>query len=117
MQTFQKLLKLKRQNRFVEELTKLFKKIRERFGNKVEKIILFGSYARGDYGKDSDIDLLIIVNDRKIEYELRKIVYSFIPSVGRLISVKVIERKDYEMMNKMSFSFVKSVKREGVIVG
>jgi predicted nucleotidyltransferase len=27
---------------------------------KPDKIILFGSYARGDYGKDSDIDIMIL---------------------------------------------------------
>jgi predicted nucleotidyltransferase len=26
-----------------------------------EKIILFGSYARGDYGFDSDLDLLVVI--------------------------------------------------------
>ncbi len=26
-----------------------------------ERIILFGSYARGDYGPDSDLDLLVIL--------------------------------------------------------
>ena len=30
-----------------------------------EKIILFGSYARGDFGIDSDLDLLIIVPGSK----------------------------------------------------
>jgi predicted nucleotidyltransferase len=30
-----------------------------------EKIILFGSYARGDFGADSDLDLLIIIPDVK----------------------------------------------------
>ena len=30
-----------------------------------EKIILFGSYARGDFKKDSDIDLLIIKKTKK----------------------------------------------------
>lgn len=28
-----------------------------------EKIILFGSYARGDYEPDSDLDLLVIIED------------------------------------------------------
>jgi uncharacterized protein len=28
---------------------------------KPEKIILFGSYARGDYGPDSDLDILVIL--------------------------------------------------------
>ena len=26
-----------------------------------EKIILFGSYARGDYGPDSDLDLMVVL--------------------------------------------------------
>jgi uncharacterized protein len=26
-----------------------------------EKIILFGSYARGDYGSDSDLDLMVVI--------------------------------------------------------
>jgi uncharacterized protein len=30
-----------------------------------EKIILFGSYARGNFGPDSDLDLLVIVPDIK----------------------------------------------------
>ena len=40
------------------------------FGNKIEKIYLYGSYARGDYDDDSDIDIMILVNEedeRKIE--------------------------------------------------
>lgn len=28
-----------------------------------QKILLFGSYARGDYGPDSDLDLLVILED------------------------------------------------------
>lgn len=28
-----------------------------------EKIILFGSYARGDFSRDSDLDLFIVVED------------------------------------------------------
>jgi predicted nucleotidyltransferase len=27
-----------------------------------EKVILFGSYARGDFGPDSDLDLLVVID-------------------------------------------------------
>ena len=37
-----------------------------------EKIILFGSYARGDAGPDSDADLLIVMNTGK-NRRLRKV--------------------------------------------
>ena len=32
---------------------------------KIEKVILFGSYAKGTYHKDSDIDLAIVSSDFK----------------------------------------------------
>ena len=36
-------------NEYVNELTKIY-------GSHLKKIILYGSYARGDYREDSDID-------------------------------------------------------------
>ncbi len=32
------------------------------FGNRLREIILFGSYARGDYEEDSDVDIAIIAD-------------------------------------------------------
>jgi len=65
-------------------LFEISKKLRKKFGDNIVKIILFGSYARGDYSAESDIDLLLIVKDDSIadiEDEIRKIIYSFIPAV------------------------------------
>ncbi|GBU22679.1 nucleotidyltransferase [Fibrobacteres bacterium R8-0-B4] len=33
---------------------------KEVLGDKLEKVILFGSYARGDYDEESDIDIMIL---------------------------------------------------------
>ncbi|MEK9130043.1 MAG: nucleotidyltransferase domain-containing protein [Patescibacteria group bacterium] len=49
---------------------------------KPEKIILYGSCARGDFREDSDIDLLIIK-------ETKKDFFSRINDVGRLVSHKI----------------------------
>jgi predicted nucleotidyltransferase len=38
---------------------------RETFGNKLVDVILFGSYARGDYDQESDIDIMILVDMEK----------------------------------------------------
>ena len=35
----------------------------ERYGDKIREIILYGSYARGEASKDSDIDLLVLIDD------------------------------------------------------
>lgn len=37
-------------------------------GNRLKKIVLYGSYARGDYNKSSDIDIMILtdLSDKEI---------------------------------------------------
>jgi len=35
---------------------------KEVLGDKLEKVVLFGSYARGDYDNESDIDIMIIAD-------------------------------------------------------
>ena len=42
---------------YVEEVKKIY-------GSHVRQIILYGSYARGDFRPDSDVDIMILV-DRK----------------------------------------------------
>ncbi len=37
------------------------------YGADIVKIILYGSYARGDYQKDSDIDIVAIVQGNREE--------------------------------------------------
>lgn len=50
--------------KFISELSKLL-------GKRLKKVILYGSYARGDYDKNSDIDIMILTDfsdDEIIEY-------------------------------------------------
>ena len=57
-------------NKIVDEVTKSARSI---LGDKLRKVILYGSYARGDYNNDSDIDIMILtdVKDEEI-YPFRK---------------------------------------------
>jgi hypothetical protein len=101
----------------IHRLDALSEKLREEFGDKIIDVIVFGSYLRGDYAEDSDIDILVIVSDEKIEKYVRKVVYSFIPEIGRLISVKVIGRDTFNTMKRMNFSLVSSIVKEGISIG
>jgi predicted nucleotidyltransferase len=35
---------------------------KEVLGDRLEKVILFGSYARGDYDEESDIDIMVLAD-------------------------------------------------------
>lgn len=47
----------------IEDLLKMYRNELEAIaGHQIMKVILYGSYARGDFTKDSDIDILILVD-------------------------------------------------------
>ncbi|NUO82527.1 nucleotidyltransferase domain-containing protein [candidate division KSB1 bacterium] len=60
-----------------------------------EKIILYGSYTRGDYHKDSDLDLLIIKDGEESSRILGRKVDSLFS--GRLFALDVRVRKPSEV--------------------
>jgi len=37
---------------------------RESLGDKLDRVILYGSYARGDYNANSDVDIMVLVISR-----------------------------------------------------
>ena len=43
-------------------LEEFLEEIKQILGNRLKKIILYGSYARGDYNKNSDIDIMILTD-------------------------------------------------------
>jgi predicted nucleotidyltransferase len=43
-------------------LDELARAVRDRFGERVSEIVLFGSYARGGAGEDSDVDVLVVID-------------------------------------------------------
>jgi predicted nucleotidyltransferase len=83
---------------------------------KPEKVILFGSAARGDAGPDSDLDFLIIKKDPPHFGEDR------IRELSRLIERKVpvdfvVYRPDeFEQRLRMGDPFLKSILKEGKVL-
>ena len=51
-------------------LSALKSRMLQRYGNRIERLVLYGSRARGDYDAESDIDVAIIVKDLDRETKL-----------------------------------------------
>lgn len=60
-----------------------------------EKIILFGSYATGDFNNDSDLDLFIIKDDKESSEIMRRKVDDLL--WGRRFPMDIIVRKTEEV--------------------
>ena len=96
---------------FIDRVNKLL-------GKRVKKIILYGSYARGDYNENSDIDIMILTdltNEEIIEY--RELVFDieFDTNFEVMISplVKNIEKFEYWLK---ALPFYMNVQKEGVVL-
>ena len=48
-------------------IDEFIKDVNRILGNRMKKIILYGSYARGDYEKNSDIDIMILTDLKEEE--------------------------------------------------
>ncbi|MFZ5924938.1 MAG: nucleotidyltransferase domain-containing protein [Bacillota bacterium] len=99
----------------VKRLTKEMERIVSILQNRgVEKIVLFGSLARGDVGSSSDVDLIVVEKTDKRFLERLDDVYSAVqPRVATDILVYTPE--EIERL-KESSSFVRQVLREGRVL-
>ncbi len=93
--------------------------IKTKHGAKIDRIILFGSFARGDYRKESDIDVLVIWKGDEVEgwNSLEREAVEVLFKYGSFISLKIISPTEYSAMKEMDFPFIKNVSAEGVVVG
>jgi predicted nucleotidyltransferase len=78
---------------------------------------LFGSRARGDFGSESDWDILILVDDKKITNEVedkfRDKLYNIELESGQIIST-FIYPKDYWSNTLVYSPLYKNIVQEGI---
>jgi len=91
-------------------------------GNRLKKIILYGSYARGDYNESSDIDIMILtdITDNEIEkYETKIWDYAYDLESDNNFTIHLSPSvKNIDKYNtRISFMpFYKNVQKEGVVL-
>ncbi|MBC8151765.1 MAG: nucleotidyltransferase domain-containing protein [Bacteroidetes bacterium] len=52
----------------IEPIVREFKQALQRlYGDRLHDVVLYGSYARGDYDDESDIDLMVLLNDDTVD--------------------------------------------------
>lgn len=92
--------------------------IKKIFGKNLKKIILYGSYARGDYNESSDVDILILVDleDVKIKQKTSELAeYNFEMELkcDLQLSPVVINEEQFEYWSD-TLPFYKNILKEGI---
>jgi len=87
------------------------------YGNKIKKMIIYGSYSRGDATKDSDIDLLVVIDKSleslEIENGLNEYLFQILLRDGELVSIMAIPE---DLFNTYNSPFLLNVKDEGISI-
>ncbi|MGN0162838.1 MAG: nucleotidyltransferase domain-containing protein [Candidatus Ornithomonoglobus sp.] len=103
-------------NKLIMQLTEYSKSV---FGENLKSIILYGSYARGDYTDESDIDIMVMVD--MTPEELNKYRWGFSCFTADLnvennvfIAVKLQSVKLFERW-KNTLPFYKNILKDGVV--
>lgn len=80
-----------------ELLNEIKEKLQSVFPGIVEKVILFGSNAKGNASEDSDYDILIIVKKNykwELKNELIDLIYDFDLKYDLLTDIKIISKEE-----------------------
>ena len=80
---------------------------------KPEKIILFGSAARGEMGPNSDVDLLVVKRGKYNRSRLAGDIYMNLHGVGQAVDVILVTPKDVERYRDTHCLIIKPALQEG----
>ena len=83
---------------------------------KPERIILFGSGARGDMGPDSDLDVLVVKSGVEHRRRLAQEIYMNLSGVGMGVDVIVLTPEDIEAQRGSVGSIVGPALEEGRVI-
>lgn len=93
-------------------------KAKNLLGNKLEAVILFVSYARGDYDDESDIDIMILADVSLQEISnLSKMLTDFSCDIDLEYDVVlslILQDKETYNKYKSTYPFFKKIENEGV---
>ncbi len=94
--------------------------IRQVYGEHVKKVILYGSYARGDQTEDSDIDIMILLDVPEHEakpYQRKLFDATFDFNMEKEIDINPVIHNEM-IFDKWvdSYPFFGNINREGVLL-
>lgn len=94
------------------------KALRERFPGMVERLLIYGSKARGDAHADSDLDVLLVVKNEAagLQRRMRRVGYLLAATSDAVPSIVAYTHKEWAKRAESGSAFRKAVERDAVSV-
>lgn len=99
----------------VKEIAQIYKMV---YGEKLVKVFLYGSYARGNYNNESDIDMVAIVQGSRVQLQqqLRNVweqTADLELEYETVLSTTVIPDEEFQKYQK-DLPYYQNIIREGI---
>ena len=96
------------------------RELKRMLGERLVRVVLYGSYARGTYHDNSDVDIMVLVNMsedeiRRIKNSIYDLAFEIEMNTGIDIAPIIKEKKQYEYWVD-TLPFYRNVRDEGVVV-
>ena len=93
-------------------------KIENKFPDEKIIILVFGSKARGDASKDSDIDIIVVTrsDDKKSAREIRFIGYELEIENNIILSIQVLPEDYINYLRTLKTQFIQNVDRNAIAI-
>ncbi len=97
-------------------LVDLKKNVQEIAGDRLIKMVLYGSKARGDYGEDSDTDIAIVVRGltREMKHSMLGRVADIEFEYLRSLSTLILSEEDFILLKKRERRIAADIDKEGI---
>jgi predicted nucleotidyltransferase len=96
-------------------LNEIKQELRELYGDRLVKLILFGSHARGEANPDSDIDLLAVLKSPVSQFQeifnMSELRVKMVLEHDELVSIIPMSEEDFHTRN---VAFLRNIRKEGI---
>ncbi len=94
-------------------LERLCEELRRIYGTRIERIVLFGSHARGEARTDSDYDVAVFLNQMDSLWnetaKLARIGETILDKTGAIVNALPLHAREYEKKNM----FMNELRKDG----
>lgn len=101
----------------LENLVRIYRSV---YGSSLDKVILYGSYARGDFTAESDVDVVAIVHGNRLELQNQlKRVWDQADDLSLeyelVLSPTVIPYEEFRAYQE-DLPYYRNIAKEGVVI-
>lgn len=91
------------EKRSINEIENTLRRIKEHlnsvYGNTIKRVMVYGSFAKGEADEESDVDIAVIVadelNPNKVENSLDSLLFQILMEKSELVTVFVIPESKF----------------------